>query len=264
MQAVVHSTPWWLLITVWFGFFAGLSLASRAAVRRIPAADYQSEVTRYAGMTLGPIGAAFAFLIGFSATMAWSAVNAGQEAIDSQATSAQQLVWATKAISDKAGAAEIVTNLDRYLSVEVDQDPSFLAAGRTAELPSAQAYDTLQHSIHNVAYRSGTTGPEASAITSAAAALTAAQAKVAAVAQRSLPPLMIGLLLTAGALLTIAMGAAAAGVIRPYLMYGWALVSAIALTLIFTLDGPFRGAVAVNMGPLAQLSDTLVSEPFDK
>ena len=96
------------------------------------------------------------------------------------------------------------------------------------------------------------------------AALTAAQAKVAAVAQRSLPPLMIGLLLTAGALLTIAMGAAAAGVIRPYLMYGWALVSAIALTLIFTLDGPFRGAVAVNMGPLAQLSDTLVSEPFDK
>lgn len=264
MQHFLHSAPWWLLTLVWFGFFAGLSLVSRAAVRRVPAAERQTEVARYAGMTLGPIGAAFAFLIGFSATMAWSALNAGQEAIDAQATSAQQLVWATKSISDKAGAAEIVTNLDRYLAVEVDRDAPFLAAGRTAELPSAQAYDTLQHSVHNVAYRIGTTGSEASAMTSAAASLTAAQAKVAAVAQRSLPALMNGLVITAGALLAVAMGAAAAGVIRPYLMYGWALVSAIALTLILTLDGPFRGAIAVNMAPLAQLSDILVSEPFDK
>ncbi len=264
MRQLFHDTPWWLLILMWFGFFAGLSLVSRVAVRRIPAVERRTELAKYAGMTLGPIGAAFAFLIGFSATMAWSALNAGQEAVDAQATSAQQLVWATKSISDKAGAAEIVGNLDRYLAVEVDQDAPLLAAGRTTALPSAKAYDALQHSIHNVSYRLGTTGPEANAMTTAAAALTAAQAKVSAVAQRSLPPLMNGLLIAAGALLAVAMGAAAATVIRPYLMYGWALVSAIALTLIITLDGPFRGAIAVNMSPLTQVSDTLVAEPFDE
>ena len=101
-------------------------------------------------------------------------------------------------------------------------------------------------------------------MTSAAAALTAAQAKVSAVAQRSLPPLMIGLLIAAGALLALAMGASAAQVVRPYLMYGWALVSAIALSVIFTLDVPFRGAINVNLAPLAQLADTLVAEPLPK
>ena len=60
------------------------------------------------------------------------------------------------------------------------------------------------------------------------------------------------------------MGSAGADVSRPYLMYGWALVSAIALTLIVTLDGPFRGAIKVNMQPLVRLSETLVPEPLVK
>jgi hypothetical protein len=116
----------------------------------------------------------------------------------------------------------------------------------------------------DVAYNSGTTTPEAGAMTSAAAALTAAQAKVSAVAQRSLPPLMIGLLITAGALLAVAMGVSAAQVIRPYLMYGWAFVSAIALTVVLTLDLPFQGAIKVNMAPMAQLAETIVVVPVPR
>jgi hypothetical protein len=66
--------------------------------------------------------------------MTWSAISAGQEAVDAQSTSAQQLAWATKSISNKAGAAEVVGNLERYLSVAVEQDPQFLATGDTAAL----------------------------------------------------------------------------------------------------------------------------------
>jgi len=258
-----RQLPWWGLTLVWFAFFAVLSLLSRYAVRRVESEERRTELIDFAGKTLNPIGATFAFLIGFAATMTWSAINAGQEAVDSQATSAQQLVWATKSISDKAGAREILGNLDRYLSVAVNQDPAFLSRGDTAAMPSAQAFDSLQHSVHNVAYGRGTT-PEASAMTSAAAALTAAQSKVSAVAQRALPPLLLGLLVAAGALLAVAMGSAGGDVSRPYLMYGWALVSAIALTLIITLDGPFRGAIKVSMDPLVQLSETLVPEPLAK
>lgn len=101
-------------------------------------------------------------------------------------------------------------------------------------------------------------------MTAAAAALTGAQAKVSAVAQRNLPTLMVGLLVASGALLAVAMGAAAAEVYRPWLMFGWAFVSAIAMTLILSLDLPFSGEIKVNMKPLAQVSDTLGSEPLTK
>ena len=264
MQELVRESAWWLLISVWFVFFAALSLASRYAVRRVQSKDRRDELTDYASKTLSPIGATFAFLIGFAATMTWSAMSAGQEAVDAQATSAQQLAWATKSISDRAGVAQVIGDLDRYLAIAVDGDAAFLARGQVTSLPSAQAFDTLQHSVHNVAYAKGTTTSEANAMTLAAAALTAAQAKVSAVAQRSLPPLMTGLLVASGALLAVAMGAAAAEVSRPYLMYGWAAVSAIALALVFTLDVPFRGAISVNMGPLVAVSDGLVAEPLDK
>jgi len=263
-MSVLQGSPWWLLILVWFVFFATLSQLSRYAVRRVESEQRRDELSGYASKTLGPIGATFAFLVGFAATMAWSAVSAGQEAVDTQATSAQQLAWATKSISDKAGVAQVIGNLDRYLAAAVDGDSAFLARGDVSSLPSAQAFDSLQHSVHNVAYAKGTTTSEANAMTLAASALTAAQAKVSAVAQRSLPSLMTGLLIASGALLASAMGAAAAEAARPYLMYGWALVSAIALALVFTLDAPFRGAISVNLGPLVAVSDGLVAEPLNK
>lgn len=264
MSIAFSELPWLLLIVLWFAFFAGISVVARYAVRRVRSADRRDELTEYAGKTLSPIGATFAFLIGFAATMTWSAMNAGQEAVDSQATSAQQLAWATKSISDRAGIATVIGNLDRYLTAVAEQDPPFLARAEVSSLPSAEAFDTLQHSLHTVAYGKATTAPEATAMTVAAAALTAAQAKVSAVAQRSLPLLMIGLLIATAALLAAAMGASAAEVSRPYLMYGWALVSAIALSLVLTLDGPFRGAITVNMGPLQEVSTALVSEPLTK
>ncbi len=263
MPRVVNELPWWALIVGWFTFFSVLSVVARKAVHRATSEDRRTELTEYAGKTLTPIGATFGFLIGFCATMTWSALNAGQEAIDSESTSAQQLIWATKSIEDKSGAAEILVNMDRYLSIAVEQDPAYLARGATTALPSSQAFDTLQHSVHNVAYGHGTT-PEASAMTSAAAALTGAQAKVTAVAQRSLPPLLFGLLIASGALLATAMGAAGAEVARPYLMYGWAFVSALGVTLIIGLDVPFGSAVRVNLAPLITLSDTLVAEPLNK
>ena len=263
MPRLLQESPLWLLIPAWFVFFAALSVAARYAVRRIRSEERRTELADYAGKVLSQIGATFAFLIGFAATMTWSAISAGQEAVDAQSTSAQQLAWATKSISDKAGAAEVVGNLERYLSVAVEQDPQFLATGDTTALPSARALDTLQHSVHNVAYGNGASIPEAGAMTSAAAALTAAQAKVSAVAQRSLPSLMVWLLVAAGGLLAATMGTAAAEMTRPILMYGWALVAAIALVLIVTLDVPFRGSIKVNMEPLAEVSSSLAGKPFN-
>ena len=89
---------------------------------------------------------------------------------------------------------------------------------------------------------------------SAAAALTAAQSKVTAVAQRTLPALLLVLIFISGGLLAVAMGTAAATVERPTLMYGWAFVGALSLALVLLLDYPFGGGISVNLEPVAQVA----------
>lgn len=257
MNDLFQSAPWPLLILFWFVVFTALSVGSWFAVRRRQSVDSQKDVTDYAGKLLSPIGVTFAFLIGFAATMSWSGMTAAQEAVDVQATSAQQVVWSAKAVTDKAAGAEIVSNLRRFLDAEVTGDAPDLARGDTTALPSTRAYDLLQDSIHRVAYRAGTTVPEAGALTAAASALTAAKGKLAAAAQRELPWLLTSLIISAGALLTLAVGATSAHVDRPYLMYGWAFISAVALSLIFAMDAPFGGAISVHLGPLQQVVNSL-------
>ncbi|MFM2438046.1 MAG: hypothetical protein RLZ55_863 [Actinomycetota bacterium] len=171
--------------------------------------------------------------------MTWGAVNAGQDAIDSLAASAQQLSWSSSNINDKAGATQIQAELAAYLNAFVTSDAEALAAGTVPPLPSARQFDQLQDGVHAVAYRGGDSVPEASGIVSAAAAPTAAQSKVTSVAQRALPPLLIVLILLSGALLAVGMGTAAA-VERPLLMCGWAFVAALSLTMVLLLDYPLR------------------------
>ena len=76
-------------------------------------------------------------------------------------------------------------------------------------LPSAETFDTLQNSVHQVASGQGNTDPVASGMVSAAASLTAAQSKVTAVAQRSLPTILTALILLPGSRLAATVGMAA-------------------------------------------------------
>lgn len=263
MHGIFFGSSWWSTVLAWWAVLAALSYVARRAVRRVGSAERGTELADFAGKVLSPFGATFAFLIGFAASMTWSAINAGQEAVDAQVSSAQQLAWATKSIDDRAGAAAIIDDLRRYLDKAANDDPALLAEGRIEALPSAVPFDTLQHTVHAVAYHQAS-GSEAGAMTSAAATLTATAAKISAVSQRSLPPLLIGLIVVTSGLLAVTMGISAAEVTRPHLMFGWALVAAIALTLVFTLDVPFRGAIKVNLHPLGELAQTLSTEPLSK
>jgi hypothetical protein len=203
----------------------------------------------HAGKLLGVFGATFAFLIGFAITITWSAVGAGQDAVDLQASSAQQLSWAAGEIQDKAGAAEVNNNLRTYLQTVVSKDGPALADGDFSALPSADTFDTLQNSVHKVA--SGNTDPVASGMVAAAASLTAAQSKVTAVAQRSLPTILLALIVLSGALLAATVGMSALTVKPPYLMYAWAFLAAVSVAVVLMIDFPFSGGVTVNLGPLS-------------
>ena len=157
-------------------------------------------------------------------------------------------------IADTRGAAQINADLTAYLNAFVARDGAALADGEVTPLPTAAEFGKLQDDVHSVAYRSGDSVPEASGMVSAAAALTAAQSKVTAVAQRTLPALLLVLIFISGGLLAVAMGTAAATVERPTLMYGWAFVGALSLALVLLLDYPFGGGISVNLEPVAQVA----------
>lgn len=257
MRQVLDATPAWVMILVCFIIFAAVCTLSRWLVRRHTTDERREEIADYAGSLISGLAATFAFLVGFAITMTWGAMNAGQDAIDSLAASSQQLSWSSSNIADKAGAAEVNADLTAYLNAFVAGDAEALASGNVPPLPSAEKFDKLQDGVHSVAYRGGDSVPEASGLVTAAAALTAAQSKVTAVAQRALPPLLLVLILLSGALLAIGMGTAAATVERPTLMYGWAFVAALSLTMVLLLDYPFGGDISVNLAPVAQVAQAV-------
>jgi hypothetical protein len=139
----------------------------------------------------------------------------------------------------------------------VNKDGQALADGRFAALPSAEAFDTLQNSVHRVASGHANADPVASGMVSAAASLTAAQSKVTAVAQRSLPVILIALIVLSGTLLAVTVGMSALTVKPPYLMYAWAFLAAVSVAVVLMMDFPFSGGVTVNLGPLSVAADSI-------
>jgi hypothetical protein len=256
VRTVSELAPW-LMIALGFVFFAAISAGCRIGLSRLASPERSALLEAHADKLLGVFGATFAFLIGFAITITWSAVGAGQDAIDLQASSAQQLSWAASEIQDKGSADEVNGNLRNFLRTVVNKDGPALADGDFSALPSAESFDTLQNSVHRVAAGQGNADPVASGMVSAAASLTAAQSKVTAVAQRSLPTILIALIVLSGALLAATVGMSALTVRPPYLMYAWAFLAAVSLAVVVMIDFPFSGAITVNLGPLRVAADSI-------
>jgi hypothetical protein len=246
----------WLLVAGCFAFLATVSGGTRHLVRRAKVSTEQSD---YADGIVGPLGAIFAFLVAFAITMSWSAINTGQTAVDLQASSAQQVAWSTKAIRDKAGATEVVDNLRAYLEAVVAEDVSSFVRGKSSNLPSTARYDQLQDSIHAVAYRDGTSIPEANGMVSAAQAMTGARGSLQAVALRSVPVFLLCLIAIAATALSVVMGFVASTVERPGLMYLWSFVAGLAVAVVLTLSSPFGAGVGVELAPLAEVAKSLTN-----
>ena len=100
---ILSALPPWLLIAIGFVLFASVSAGCRLALRRAASHERNTQEEGYAGELLGVFEASFALLVGFSITITWSAVSAGQDAVDLQAAAAQQLSWAASAMKDQAG-----------------------------------------------------------------------------------------------------------------------------------------------------------------
>jgi hypothetical protein len=117
--------------------------------------------------------------------------------------------------------------------------------------------DRFQDALHTYAFRPTTPGPEVSSLVTAARTLGTESAAVSAVAQRSLPTMVIVLLMVSGLILAVVMGISTVNARHPALMLVWSIVPALSITAVFALSSPFEKAVGVSLAPMQTVSQQL-------
>ena len=82
---------------------------------------------------------------------------------------------------------------------------------------------------------------------------------MAAVAKRALPGILAILLVVTGVLVAVVMGIMTVSTSRPILMYVWALVPALSITVVIALAFPFAHRIGVNLAPLQAVAENIAA-----
>ncbi len=242
--------PTWLIVLLCALGLSAITFGTRYLVLRRCNAERQDELVVLATAMNGPTGTTLAFLIGFAVTITWGTMSGAQTAIEKVAASAQQISWLTENIDDKRTTRVINEDLSAYLTTIANDDRPKLASGDIVQLPSFDYLDALERDVHSVGKQGSTAIPESGSLLSAAATLTGGQAELNALARRQLPNVVLWLLLLTASLSAAVMGIVATNVKRPYLIFGWALVAAVGVSVVLSLYNPFDGTVSVDFKAL--------------
>lgn len=261
MLSWIATLPTWLIVIICGSAFSAVTFGTRAVVLRRTATKRQGELIDLATAMNGPTGTTLAFLIGFAVSITWGTMSAAQVSIEKVAASAQQVSWLTENLSDSSKTVVINEDLDRYLTTIVNNDRTNLADRNLVELPSFDSLNKLERDVRQTSKTGATVNPEFGPLLSAASSLTESQAELNALARRQLPSVVLWLLIFTAGLSAAVMGIVATKVRRPYLIFGWALVAAIGISVVLSLYNPFIGTVSVDFQPLtdaaARINDGL-------
>lgn len=252
LRDAFEAIPMWIALPLMFLYFLAISLGCRTLVVKRCEEDRRKELSDHAGALITGVAASFAFFVGFAITMSWGAVSAGQAAVESQAARAQQVLWVLNNISDETAATKMTDELHTYLVTAAEKDGPYLATGNTMNPPSGVHLDTLQSSIHAYAFGPDSADPEVTPLVSAAADLNASAASVTAVAQRSLPPIMVLLLFISASILSAITGISTAVTRRPVFLPVWCLIPALAIAVI-----PGPGGIGIDLTPLMVVAERI-------
>ncbi len=250
MFAALAELPVIAIVAIFALYFSAVTFATRYLVRRHTSPERQAELITLADVMNGPTGVSMAFLIGFSVTITWGTISAAQSAVEKVASSTQEVAWLTEHMEDREAARALSGTLKKYLVTIQTQDVARLADRDLREMPSFTYLDELQGQLHNLAIDKSVQDAEASRALDAAAAVAENQAELVSIARRELPAALLWLLLVAGTLSSMVMGIVATKVDGPFLLVGWALVSAIGISVVLIMYDPFSGDIAVDMQAL--------------
>jgi len=242
--------PTLAVVALFTVYFSVVTFATRLLVRRRVAPSRQTELITLAEAMNAPTGVAMAFLIGFSVTITWGTISSAQTSVEKVAASAQEVAWLIENVEDRSRADVVARDLKDYMRVVSEEDGPKLAVGELNDLPSLPYLDRLERGVRALEKNADSSDPEAGQVLTVASSIAEGQVELLSIARRQLPASVLWLLLTAGTLSSMVMGIVATKVTRPFMLVGWALVSAMGVGVVLGLYNPFAGDVTVNFQPL--------------
>ena len=259
MRDLIIALPLWLIVAILLLFFCGMILTARWLISRRCGEDTREELVDQAKSLFTGLAATFAFFVGFAITVTWGAVSAGQVAVEQQAASIQQMAWKLNSITNQGESTALMDKLRTYASTAATEDDPYLIRGDTTNLPSTIPLDHFEDALHIYAFGPTAAPQEVNSLVTAAATVGTNAATVSAVAQRSLPGVLTTLLLISGVLVAVVMGIMTVTSHRPALMYVWALVPALSITVVIALAFPFAHRIGVNLAPMQAVAGNLTA-----
>ncbi len=259
MRDLIIAVPLWAIMAALLLLFSAVIFTARRIVRRRCADDTCEEIAEQANSLATGLAATFAFFVGFAITVTWGAVSTGQAAVEQQAASIQQMAWGLNNIANRTESAALMEKLRTYATTAATADDPFLIRGDTANLPSAVPLDRFEDALHTYAFGSTAAVQEVNSLVTRAGALGTNSAVVSAVAQRSLPGVLGILLVVAGVLVAAVIGFTTVTARRPVLMYVWALIPALSITVVVALAFPFAHRIGVSTAPLQAVAENLAA-----
>lgn len=259
MRDLIIAVPLWGILAVLLVFFCAVILAARRLVLRRCSEDTCADLAEQAQHLITGLAATFAFFVGFAITVTWGAVATGQAAVEQQAASIQQMAWRLNNIGSKTESAALMDKLRTYATTAATADDPFLIRGDTNNLPSSIPLDRFEDALHVYAFGSAAAPQEVNSLVTGAAAVGTNAATVAAVAKRTLPGILAILLVVTGVLVAVVMGIMTVSTSRPILMYVWALVPALSITVVIALAFPFAHRIGVNLAPLQAVAENIAA-----
>ncbi len=259
MRDLIIAVPLWAIMAALLLLFSAVIFTARRIVRRRCTDDTCEEIAEQANSLATGLAATFAFFVGFAITVTWGAVSTGQAAVEQQAASIQQMAWGLNNIANRTESAALMEKLRTYATMAATADDPFLIRGDTANLPSAVPLDRFEDALHTYAFGSTAAVQEVNSLVTRAGALGTNSAVVSAVAQRSLPGVLGILLVVAGVLVAAVVGFTTVTARRPVLMYVWALIPALSITVVVALAFPFAHRIGVSTAPLQAVAENLAA-----
>ena len=256
--AAIATLPTVLIVAIFTVFFSTVTFTTRYLVRRRSSPERQEELVTLAEGHEQADGCSDGIPHRFLGHHHVGTISTAQSAVEEVAASAQEVAWLTENLSDRGRptrSSRRSSSIWRPSPRRIRPDWPLLTS-RTCRV--SRTWTNSREQVRDIAAGASVGDPEASRALTAASTVAQKQADLVSIARRQLPTSMLWLLLIAGTLSSMVMGIVATKVEHPFLLVGWALVSAIGISVVLSLYNPFAGDVAVDLQPLDDAAQRIV------
>lgn len=244
-MTVFYAVPAWFLLTAAIAVFAGVACAALVVMRRaFPRVDFRAH-NDVVGIFTGIVGSLFTVTVAFIIAIVWQEYNVTQQRVATEVASAKDL-WHIAAGFPPALTQRLQSTMTTYARMMVDDEWPAMRHGsdsRQAEVMLSGAYEDV---IRFRPSRPGEGAVQSAALQDFAALRDARQNRLDD-NRRGIAPFEWATLLLGSAAVIVLCCLVGIANRRMHFVLVAAVAAMIAATfvLIFELDYPFRGDVAV-------------------